>query len=216
MEDLLPKTVYRARIEKAVKQDAGHPINNGIAMQAHHLLSAKGVQLAAMGKRLEALGYNINVLENLVLLPSTLQGACYLKVQLQRGNHGYHDDDHPRSYHEEVKVRIQKLRKFIKDCESCESRSQQERTRKKVQDKMDKVSLKLLEMIVEFKIPLTSIFLSFRPESEVGCPNADNVSAHSDHACSSERNHLQNQSAGQKNEKITYSSNAQYQLRVGQ
>ncbi len=216
MEDILPKTGYRARIEKAVKNDAGHPINNGIAMQAHHLLSAKGVQLAAMGKKLEALGYDINVLENLVLLPCTLQGACYLKVQLHRGNHGYHDDDHPRSYHEEVKARIQKLRKYLKDCESCESRSDRERTQKKVQDKMDKVSLKLLELIIDFKIPLTRIFLSFHPESEIGCSNADNISDHSEDSCYSERNHLQNQSTEQKNEKIDYRHNTQYQLRIGQ
>ena len=209
MEDLLPKTGYRARIEKAVKNDAGHPINNGIAMQAHHLLSAKGVQLAAMGKRLEALGYDINVLENLVLLPCTLQGACHLKVQLHRGNHTYEDDDHPESYHKRVKMRLEDLKDFIDDCKTCDSQSN------KLQKHLDKLSRKMLSDIENFKTPLTSIFKNYKPDSNIGCSNSDTVGASGTMACEVERNHLHQQGDGQKTEDISFKGSVPYKLKVG-
>src|SRR5690606_37771760 len=120
-EPLLEKTKYRTTIINAVKNDTGHPHNHNMKMQAHHLVSAKGVQLAQMGRKLEQLGYNINVLENLVLLPSTLQGACHLKVQLHRGDHTHEDDDHPISYHRKVKAEITTLERFLDECDNCES-----------------------------------------------------------------------------------------------
>jgi len=63
---------YRDTILSAVSADAGHPINNDIDMQAHHLISAKGVKDSEMGSQLKSMGYDINVLKNLVLIPCTL------------------------------------------------------------------------------------------------------------------------------------------------
>jgi hypothetical protein len=214
MEDLLPKTGYRARIMNAVKHDKNHPVNNGVKMQAHHLVSAKGVQLAGMGQKLAALGYEINVLENLILLPSTLQGACYLRVQLHRSDHSYHDDEHPRSYHEEVKVRLQKLVDFLKSCEGCDGYDQ-EKNRKKLQSKIDKVSGKIAEAIGEFEVPLTRIFFHFNENSRVGCGNSDTIDGHKGHECSVERMHRNHNSVWQKNENITFNISGRYRLRVG-
>lgn len=214
MEDLLPKTGYRARIINAVKHDKNHPVNNGVKMQAHHLVSAKGVQLAGMGARLVALGYDINVLENLILLPSTLQGACYLRVQLHRSDHSYHDDEHPRSYHEEVKVRLQKLVEFLKSCGGCDG-SDQDKTRKKVQSRIDKISEKIAEKIGEFDVPLTRIYAHFKEDSDVGCGNSDSIDGHSGHRCSVERMHRNHNAVGRKNENITLQMSDAYRLRVG-
>ena len=49
-------------------------------MQAHHVLSGEGVRQSKIGARLVKWRYDINTEKNLVFIPSTLQGACYLGV----------------------------------------------------------------------------------------------------------------------------------------
>lgn len=189
MEELLPKSGYRKRIENAVKPDATHPFNNGIPMQAHHLLSAKGVQLANMGKKLAALGYDINVLENLVLLPCTLDGACHLGVQLHRGDHTYKDDDHPISYHKLVQKYVEQLESFLDACSGCDNAGDAKRQRQKVQKRLDKVSSKILKKIAGFRVPLTRIHRAFEPDNPVGCSGKHNISDHHAQNCPQNRQH---------------------------
>ncbi len=184
---------YRTRLLGETKPD--HPIHNGIDMQAHHIISAKGVQLSGLGWKLEGLDYNINNVENLVFIPCTLAGACHLGVQLHRGNHTFHDDEHPRSYHVEVSDRIKRLESAIdKRCEK----------RKPIQSLIDKESVKILSMINNFEIPLTSIFRTFRPDSKIGCGNVNNVASHSNELCSASREHFH------------HIDNRNYKLKVGQ
>lgn len=215
MEKLLPKTGYRKRIVSAVEDDDEHPINCGIKMQAHHLVSAEGVRIATLGSKLKGLGYSINVLENLVLLPSTLQGACHLKVQLHRGNHTFEDDDHPESYHKLVFRYLDDIRGVIQKCSSCGTAAEKRKTTKKIQKSVDDISFELLEDIKDFEIPLTSIFKKFSPNSSVGCSNSDGIPEASDSSCNVERNHNRNQSDGQIEEKITYVGEIPYELEVG-
>src|SRR5690606_11536965 len=134
-ETLLEKTGYRRKIVKAVKNNPSHPIHHNIEMQAHRLISSKGVQMAGMGRQLAGLGYDINVLENLVLLPSSLQGACHLKVQLHRGDHKYTDDDHPFSYHEVVMIEVRGHRKMLASCKGCDDPNE---TQRRVQKEVNK------------------------------------------------------------------------------
>ena len=107
---------YLKRIKDAIEGDKAHPRHNGVKMQAHHAISAEGMKLSGLGKKIEKFGYDINLLSNLVFIPCTLQGACYLGVQPHRGNHtavisqdDYDDDLEPKNYHKLISSRIKNL-----------------------------------------------------------------------------------------------------------
>ena len=173
---------YRKRIFNEVKSDKDHPINMGIDMQAHHLISEKGAKDSGLEGPLEQQGFNINVLENLVLMPSTLPGACQLGVQLHRGDHSFKDDDHPRSYHKKITDRVKSLESEMdKKCKK----------KKSIQSLLDKESVKILFLINNFMLPLTSIYSSFKVSSSVGCGNVKSITKHeSSHSCRLDRNHF--------------------------
>ena len=114
---------YRDKVLQQVGSD--HPINKGVKMQAHHLISRKALLDSSIENRLEDFKYDIDNVDNIALIPCTLQGACHLNVQLHRGNHpgvlsvdnGNNDDDseHPDTYHDKIKKRINKLKKSIQN-----------------------------------------------------------------------------------------------------
>jgi hypothetical protein len=143
-------------------------------MQAHHLVSEKGVKDSGMGPTLVKLGYNINVRLNLVFLPSTFAGACHLGVQLHRGNHTARtmlDDekDHLPSYHELVKQLILDNRFDV--VEDCPGKHNNHRAKARL--KMSKISTDILNMIKNEpkKAPLTSMALCFGKKFIKGCGN---------------------------------------------
>lgn len=173
---------YRENILANVRTSRRHPVHNGVKMQAHHLLSKKGVRLSGLKADLEHLGYDINVKENLVLLPCTLKGACHLAVQLHRGNHtataridilsgadpaNDDDDAHAISYHVMVRTMLQRIIARRNNGRLCSTR---EAT---IQRDMDRLSQRMLLAISSFAIPLTSIHESFRPPARSGCCNQD-------------------------------------------
>lgn len=209
-EALLEKINYRDRIMKAVQDDREHPVNNGVKMQAHHLLSAKGVQLASLGADLKQLGYDINVLENLVLLPYTLQAACHMQVQLHRGDHKDSDKDHPFTYHERVKIELVKLEKFIDSCKGCGSAAQAEINRKRIQAKLDQKSKILLLLIEKHKVRLTSISRDFKKDG-IGCGGRNSVGERAMDGCPHSRDHANDHDAG-----FSGAIPRNYKLKVGQ
>jgi hypothetical protein len=71
-------TQYLKRITEHIATDKTHPRHQGVKMQAHHIISGEGIKRSGLGKKLKEFGYNINLLPNLVFIPCTLQGACYL------------------------------------------------------------------------------------------------------------------------------------------
>jgi hypothetical protein len=154
---------YRDHVMHEAKKRPRHPINHGIDMQAHHLVSRFGIELTlGLATALIELGYNIDALNNLVLLPSTLPGACHLKVQLHRGDHVGGDVD-SISYH-----------KYVAKCLIL-LRIQESRGRlctlipKQIQAKVDKISHKILKRIRDFKLPLTQIHYTFKRGATSGC-----------------------------------------------
>ncbi|WP_199610818.1 AHH domain-containing protein [Flocculibacter collagenilyticus] len=177
--------LYPNRMQRAVKHDKDHPINNGIHMAAHHLISAKAVELSELGDLLEHRGYDINLLENLVYLPSTFEGACQLRVQLHKGDHTYALPGE-KPYHEQVKSMVKKLEAYL---EKCPANGQGNNN---VIAKMNRLSIEALMLIAEFRVPLTSIFRNFKPSSKVGCSNHVRVpdSQGSLARCHHERNHV--------------------------
>lgn len=172
---------YRDDVVKAAKKRPGHPLNHGIDMQAHHLVSRAsivGASLAlvtgqyekdSLGGALIALGYNIDALANVVLLPCTLPGACHLHVQLHRGNHTSGDDDHPVKYHIYVAGLLATLRWKKSHGGLCKLTPEQ------IQHKVDRVSARVLKLIALFILPLTKIHESFRPLEASGCCGVDAV-----------------------------------------
>jgi len=124
-----------------------HPLSHGIVMQAHHLISSKGAKNSGFAADLVALNYEINVVDNLVFLPSTLEGACHLHVQVHRGDHKQKLQD-GKNYHQYVKKRISEIKKDINDCKENDGKESP------IQDDMNAISVKLLNKIANFTLPL--------------------------------------------------------------
>jgi hypothetical protein len=153
-----------------------HPRHHGVYMQAHHVLSEEGIKLSGLGKELERFGYDINTLDNLVFIPSTLQGACHLGVQPHRGNHTseFDDDDgHPTTYHKLVKKKVLRLEKFLKD--DCPGDLGKSSTLLK--KKMDNLSKEILDMIEgkPMLAKLTDVASYFVSGNKIGCGGTDSV-----------------------------------------
>lgn len=210
---------YRKRILDAVDDDKKHPIHHGVQMQAHHIISAAGVKESGLGNELERFGYDINTLDNLVLIPSTLQGACHLGVQPHRGNHTAlsevvdGDDDHPKRYHTIVSTRVSELEDLLNSKCPAEDPDQ----RRKVRREMDKISKKILALIENnpAAVPLTKVASHYSKNNTSGCRGVDSVKQSSDLSCPVERNHLNRQGKNQRSEKINYQQIKAYQLVVG-
>jgi len=199
-----------------------HPLRHGIIMQAHHLISGKGASNSGFKKDLIALNYEINAVNNLVFLPSTLKGACHLKVQVHRGDHTQVLPD-GKTYHQYVQQLIAEIEKDINDCKSNEGK------KSPIQDDMDKISQTLLDEIADFELPLSTIYENFEQDSSLdslGCCNQTKIPAvkkalkHNPDTsgCSKGGNHLGEShafsSSGKNSSIITY-SNSSYTLRVG-
>ena len=195
-------------------------------MQAHHLISTTAMKLSDLGPKLRKFGYDINELQNLVLLPCTLQGACHLGVQPHRGNHTaaledqpYKDDDHPRRYHIMVKDKLLDLQMGLqKDCPGYLGGPKVVEARLKVKRQLDDLSSEILVDVQRNprRAPLTKVALSFQPGNPAGCCGVDSTATHIGlHDCPVKRNHQQAQGPNQRDEKITYRSMERHILKVG-
>jgi hypothetical protein len=215
-------SMYLKRIKDAIEDDRTHPRHHGIKMQAHHIISAEGMKRSGLGKKIAQFGYDINLLPNLVFIPCTLQGACYLGVQPHRGNHtahvnqdDYDDDLEPKTYHDVIAGRILDLQlPLSKACKgSADPRVPD------IQQKLDKLSKDLASLIQKkpTAAPLTNIAKHFSPRNHIGCGSVDSVVAHAGtEPCAAERNHRGNrQHARQKAENITYQLEGRYSLTPG-
>lgn len=214
---------YLKRIKDATDttSDPGHPRHHGIKMQAHHAISAEGVKKSGLAKELMQFGYDINLLPNLVFIPSTLQGACHLGVQPHRGDHtaiiggdGYDEDrDRPMAYHDLVKTSVKELKRLLTDnCPAIDPGR-----RREVEQEMNRISKDIVRKIQNSPAvaPLTKVAMSFSPKSKTGCAGVDSVTVHTQKDCPVERNHENQQGPGQKTEQITYKKTKPYKLQVG-
>jgi len=214
-------SAYLRNIKNAIEHDKSHPRHNGVLMQAHHIISAEGMKLSGLAKKIEKFGYDINELPNLSFIPCTLQGACHLGVQPHRGNHtalvdqdDYDDDLEPLNYHKMITKKIQDLNLPLdKDCPGTDTHK-----RKKVISQLNALSENILGLIQKNpgRAPLTDIARHFSPSNLVGCGSVDSVRLNKGLSqCSVERNHLNRQAASQKIENITYKSDGKYTLKLG-
>lgn len=130
------------------------------------------------------MGYEIDSLLNLVLLPCELEDACHMRVQLHRGDHktpdlrrwevengisiDEEDDYHEVPYHDYVATavaaqKIQVRRICDKDDTSREKKS------KLVQALLNNISRKILKDIETYELSLTSIAKKFHYTSTIDC-----------------------------------------------
>ena len=211
---------YLGRITRAIKSDLTHPRHHGVKMQAHHIISAKGVSISGLGDELVGYGYDINELPNLVFLPCTLQGACHLTVQVHRGNHtaavdqdkSDNDRDKPINYHTMVAEQLADLkRSFAKECSTTHIH--------KVVEQVNEVSKTIVRWIQRSprSAPLTDVAQHFVPGSATGCGGVSSVTVlkRAVASCPVERNHYKRQAKGQSPEGITYRGDTPYKLRPG-
>lgn len=207
-------TTFREDLAEAIKDDRNHPFFNGIHMQAHHIISAKGMKDSGLGERVKSAGYDINHVKNLVFLPSTLPGACHLGVQPHRGDHKESinmaelniedddvedqsgddyktavydddDDDHADDYHDFISIRLKKLNSDVFECEGKPSQYS------KSIFELNKLSRRTLKKINKFTIPLSEISEHFKSGKPYGCGNCVNVKEYPDASvCDSDRDHF--------------------------
>lgn len=217
---------YLKRLKDAIEHDKDHPRNNGVRMQAHHIISGDGMKRSKMGKKIALFGYNINYLPNLVFIPSTLQGACYLGVQPHRGNHDfsmeqedYQDDLEPPGYHELVATRLRRLELPME--KECDKETAHDRA--KVVDALDALSKSILNLI-QFKpaeAPLTKLASHFGVGA-VGCSGTDSITTHlRTRSCPVGRKHRVDtahpelsQGPSQAHENITFALTGKFRLKV--
>lgn len=220
-------SMYLKRMKDRIDGNSEHPRNNGVQMQAHHLISIEGMRQSGLRHKIRRFKYNINFLENLAFIPCTLQGACYLGVQPHRGNHGsfvsqddYDDDIEEFSYHEMVARSVKGLNlPLSKECEGSKASKDA-----KVKEELDKLSKIILNMIQKSprQAKLTSIALHFGKGGK-GCGGVDSVEHHQHTTdCPVGRLHLYNsklpgssQKRGQNKEKIKFVTPLGYKLKVG-
>lgn len=225
-------STYLAVLKTRVELDRGHPLHHGIKMQAHHIISADGVQKSSLGPKLIKLGYDINALKNLIFLPSTLQGACHLGVQPHRGNHSaisdpsptakstgrddgdaYDDDDHPVGYHKLIARRLLDLSPSLD--RECQGKSN---VGNFAQEKLDELSKDIALLIYGHpsRARLTGIADSFVLGHSTGCAGVDSVPKHSTSTkCPVSRNHHAKQGPSQNAENIRFGANERYMPRPG-
>lgn len=224
---MLSKKGYLKRIKVATEKDQSHPRHNGVKMQAHHLLSAKGIDKAGKSDELKHLEYDINKVANLAFIPSSLQGACHLETQLHRGDHktndprlvtdpngtddpDAHDNDglHHRTYHDTVERLVIKL---FKKYDTCSMKPGE------IQRKMNNLSSQMLKKINAYEVSLTRIAKNFQ-HHENGCMGIDNIPSNIEqkltHVCPVGRDHYQGQGQGQQSENIRFRKRA-YTLEAG-
>ena len=215
-------STYLAVLTARVELDRAHPLHHGVKMQAHHIISAKGVKISDLGSKLVELGYNINALKNLLFLPSTLQGACHLRVQPHRGDHStasdrdgnaYDDDDHPLSYHDLIAKRLKSLEGIL--LKICDGKAE---TASIVQRELDQLSQVIASLIHRqpAKARLTRVADSFVSGHSTGCAGTDSVPTHISSAkCPVSRDHLGKQGPNQRKEDITFKATTEYAVRPG-
>lgn len=209
---------YRETIRAAVWGNRGHPFNMGVKMQAHHLVSRSGLRMSGLKADLDHLGYNIDALENLTLIPCTLQGACHLGVQLHRGDHAadfQHDNDddghHGITYHATVSTALLGVKADLRRARLCEAPAAA------IQRRINMISGELMVLINSFALALTSIHTNFLPaEGRPGCCGVDSIrAADPSRPCPTGRDHHQGRRApGQQPEAIRHRGRP-YVLGVG-
>lgn len=209
-------TTFRDDLAEAIEDNLDHPFFNGIHMQAHHIISAKGLKDSGLGGKVKVAGYDINHVKNLVFLPSTLPGACHLGVQPHRGDHKvgidmaelnferdidedqeeknredyresvYNDDDDDHADDYHDFISI-RLKKLNSDVFECEGKPSQY---SKSIIELNKLSRRTLKKINNFTIPLSEIGSYFKKGSEYGCGNCINIKEFPEATvCKSDRDH---------------------------
>lgn len=199
--------------------DQKHPRNQGVVMQAHHVISAKGIAMGSYNDRLEDFGYRINEAMNLVFIPSTLQGACLLQVQPHRGNHTAQDapdvdGNRDRTYHESVKEHLKTVMPKLEKLCGKPGKNMQKET----QDALDAISEVIIECIQHkpSEAKLTKLYKHFQPGNVRGCGGAKgSVNDPAADICPVHRNHTGKRAPGQPDEKIVFKCVKPYELIAG-
>lgn len=148
--------------------------------QVHHLLSEKGVADTGKSRKLERLGYNINVIENLSLIPKNGYLACHLRCQIHLGDHAWGS----YSYHRVVEMEIDDI---VGDLQHyCLQRPPEN----DIQPDMNAKSAILAAKISTFIAPLSQVASDFQSGSLIGCSNT-HLTKHTGTPCAHLRDHSQ-------------------------
>lgn len=206
---------------KSKTMNADHPRHHGVVMQAHHAISAKGMVLSGLADKFADFGYDINLEDNLVFIPSTLQGACLLGVQPHRGNHTApsidnpdRDSDRQPSYHTRVAGMLNEA--FDTIDELCGGDGVN--IRRNTQKVLNGLSTRIISFIQNKPemLPLTKLHSHFPSRSKRGCGGVDYVNdPRATEICPVGRDHVEKHGPHQKSEGILYVGTLPYKLRAG-
>lgn len=167
VDGVIEKKGYREKWLRHAYKHKPHPINYGIHMDTHHLISAEAVKISKLAQPLIDKGYMINDINNLVGFPATLPAACHLELQLHRGDHLYkRPNEEP--YHDYVSSLISAEKSDLK---ACYGRTKVREKETAIHKLLDPVSELILDKINEFKLPLTDIYIRFEKKSGGGVIN---------------------------------------------
>ncbi|MEL6887954.1 MAG: AHH domain-containing protein [Pseudomonadota bacterium] len=171
---------YRGRIIAHAQSNRSSIASTGLIgdAAAHHLISSEGLSSSGYASKLERLGYDMNVVENLALIPSNGFVACHLKCQLHRGDHSWG----AYNYHQQVAREIDDITGDL--TEYCLQRP----PTNDIQPDMDRKSALLATKVDRFRLPLTRVHRDFKSDQTVGCSNVESVN-HTGADCVRGRDH---------------------------
>ena len=142
------------------------------SIAAHHIIVSESVATAKWKTYFDLCGYDINHHNNGVMLPTTLESACQLKVPLHRSNHskGIAKNRGGISYVRAVKREIKTIVKDITGNKFCNNP-------KALESGMNAISNRILKYIDHYIWTLTSDGDDYAPTSTIGCANVDSIPA---------------------------------------
>ncbi len=172
VDGVIEKKGYREKWLRHAYKHKPHPINYGIHMDTHHLISAEAVNISKLSQSLIDKGYMINDINNLVGFPATLPAACHLGLQLHRGDHLHKKTPYEKPYHKFVNTLLQEKESKI---QACYGRTKVREKNTEIHKLLDPISEDILGELIDFELPLTEIFARFSKNGKGGCRNCFDV-----------------------------------------
>ncbi len=166
VDGVIEKKGYREKWLGHAYKHKPHPVNFGIHMDTHHLISAEAVKISKLSQPLIDKGYMINDINNLVGFPATLPAACHLGLQLHRGDHLHKKTPSEKPYHKYVSNLIREKKEKIK---ACYGRTKVREKSTEIHKLLDPIASDVLSDVNDFELPLTDIFLRFHESGKGGC-----------------------------------------------
>jgi hypothetical protein len=140
------------------------PKRKGSCAQAHHLICSESMDTKKWSDICKSFGYNINCIENGIMLPADMRVACQEEVPLHRGNHSETVTTmESKTYVDAVKSKVRDIEQAAKQ-HGCNNP-------KSILDELKALSKEIWSYLKGFDWTITSDGFDYDPDASQGCLN---------------------------------------------